>query len=273
MLPTDRMDIQKIEVTEVKPKQSRRFSFKKISKVQRNIIEEHYAKVAEKKDEEFFDRLDPDLLDTRPEVAFDVAPLMRRLFPQPVDTLMDFGCGTGWYLPLLHNHANRIIGVDISQELIDLAHGVATKKNLGKVSFLHYDGYHLPFPDNSIDGVFEWDVMHHVDDLDQVIPEIFRVLKPGGSFIGMEPNVYNPLMSIYHYRREHEHGAFNTHRRNMKKMLKEQFPDVQIISNNVAISYNNAVYRKIISGINPFFTKVPLLKEFSLRYILKATKR
>ena len=51
-----------------------------------------------------------------------------------------------------------------------------------------YDGYKLPFDNNSVDVVGSINVLEHTDDTESFLNEIFRVLKPDGIFVLVCPN-------------------------------------------------------------------------------------
>ena len=52
------------------------------------------------------------------------------------------------------------------------------KSNLQRI-----DAENLPFKDNYFDIVYSWGVIHHSEDTEQVVKEIYRILKPGGHFL------------------------------------------------------------------------------------------
>ena len=104
----------------------------------------------------------------------------------------DLGCGSGVFTDLLRRQGYESVGLDISPKLIAL--GRAKYPN---VEFLEGDVEHLPFPSASLDGVLLSGLVHHLPDPSRCATEVFRVLKPGGSFVAFDPNRMNPFMYLY----------------------------------------------------------------------------
>lgn len=103
-------------------------------------------------------------------------------------TVLDYGCGAGENSVLIASHgAERVIGIDISPELVELGekrlalHGFASNAEL-RVGSAH----ELPIEDESVDVVFGMAILHHLD-LKLASDEVFRVLKKGGRAIFLEP--------------------------------------------------------------------------------------
>ncbi len=94
------------------------------------------------------------------------APLFRGV-------LLDLGCGTKPYRHEFQN-VEKYIGVDVEHS------GNSDTKTFIDV---FYDGKHLPFEDNSIDGVFSSETLEHIFNPDEIITEIYRVLKPDGMLL------------------------------------------------------------------------------------------
>ncbi len=233
----------------------------------------HYAEITESGSGEYGDRLDAFTLYNQTWLSDEVDGILGRFLSKKCNCLVDFGCGTGWCLPVLRKHADRVVGIDISKDLLGVARKLLeTTDNSEGVDLVHYNGGRLPFADESIDCIFEWDVMHHLETVGHTVSEFRRVLKRDGILIGVEPNVLNPLVTIYHARRKHEHGAFATNRFGIKEKLLGGFETAEVYSNNIAISYNTPFYRKIIKHIDPLFTRWPLFRLFSLRYLFVARK-
>jgi ubiquinone/menaquinone biosynthesis C-methylase UbiE len=111
---------------------------------------------------------------------------------KPGARVADLGCGSGVFTELLHRHGYDAVGLDISPKLIALG-----KAKYPKVEFLEGDVEHLPFPSSSLDGVLLSGLVHHLPDPALCAAEVFRVIKPGGTFIAFDPNRMNPFMYLY----------------------------------------------------------------------------
>jgi SAM-dependent methyltransferase len=93
--------------------------------------------------------------------------------------MLDFGCGTKPYKDIID--VREYIGLEI--EGIDEAH-----KN--EQIDVYYDGITLPFQDDHFDSVFSSEVFEHVFNLEQILKELNRVLKPGGTLLITLPFVW-----------------------------------------------------------------------------------
>jgi SAM-dependent methyltransferase len=100
---------------------------------------------------------------------------------------LDLGCGTGLLLHRLADRYARVIGLDLSTEMLE---GCARG---GNVALVRGDMAALPFETGSISVVFCRSALHHVDDEVGVLGEIARVLEPDGRLILAEPANDNPL--------------------------------------------------------------------------------
>lgn len=103
------------------------------------------------------------------------------------ETVVDLGSGGGLDVFLAAQQvgeAGKVIGIDMTPEMIDLAKRNAAKANDGKgysnVEFHLSRIDKLPLPDNSVDCVISNCVINLATDKDAVFREIARVLKPGG---------------------------------------------------------------------------------------------
>lgn len=108
-----------------------------------------------------------------------IAEARAQLIPPATSTdavLVDLACGAGLMAPHAAGRGYTHIGVDITASALRQAQerGVATA---------HADVLRLPLKDESADVVTAGEILEHVTDLDQLIKESSRVLKPGGTLI------------------------------------------------------------------------------------------
>jgi len=104
----------------------------------------------------------------------------------------DLGCGSGVFSDLLQQEGCVVTGLDISPKLIALG-----RQKFPQVEFVEGDVEHLPFAENSLDGVVLSGLVHHLPDPSRCAAEAFRVLRPGGRFVAFDPNRMNPFMYLY----------------------------------------------------------------------------
>jgi len=99
------------------------------------------------------------------------------------ETVLDLGSGAGFDCFLAANNvgkSGRVIGVDMTPEMIEKARENARKGNYRNVEFRLGEIENLPMADNSVDAVISNCVINLAPDKRRVFTEAFRVLKPGG---------------------------------------------------------------------------------------------
>jgi len=99
----------------------------------------------------------------------------------------DIGSASGVSAALLASRGARVIGIEISPELVSQACEL-WKEYGDRIDFRVGDAEHLDLETGTLDAVFFGGVLHHIPLLDQVYAESLRVLKPGGRFLAIEPN-------------------------------------------------------------------------------------
>ncbi|MBV9281580.1 MAG: 3-demethylubiquinone-9 3-O-methyltransferase [Chloroflexi bacterium] len=95
---------------------------------------------------------------------------------------LDVGCGGGLLAEEFARLGCRVTGIDPSESSIETARAHAARSGLG-IKYVVGAGESLPFRDESFDIVYCCDVLEHVSDLDRVVAETARVLKPGGVYL------------------------------------------------------------------------------------------
>jgi SAM-dependent methyltransferase len=123
-------------------------------------------------------------------------------------TVLDLGCGSGENTHLLVLRGARVIGVDISADLVRLARRrLAVNGLAGRADLLVASAHDLPLDDRCVDVVFGMAILHHLD-LEAAARQVRRVLKPGGRAIFKEPVRDSAVL------------------RTLRRMLPQRDPDV-----------------------------------------------
>jgi len=95
---------------------------------------------------------------------------------------LDVGCGGGIIAEDLAAISKSTTGVDISKASLETAREHAKSNGLD-INYLEAYAEELPFDDNTFDLITCCDVLEHVNDVEKVISEVSRVLRPGGVFV------------------------------------------------------------------------------------------
>lgn len=99
--------------------------------------------------------------------------------------ILDFGCGLGGYSRLFATElgAKGVVGVDADRELLARAERDAASCVPARPRFLPIVDGRVPLGDASVDLAFAKEVFLYVADRAPAFAEIFRMLRPGGSFV------------------------------------------------------------------------------------------
>ena len=106
--------------------------------------------------------------------------------------VLELGCGTGYFTKELVETGARVVAIDISPELLEIAERDIVAEN---VQFQVENAYAMGFEGGRFDAVIGSSVLHHLE-IEKALSEIFRVLKPGGKVCFTEPNMMNPQIAV-----------------------------------------------------------------------------
>ena len=131
-----------------------------------------------------------------PEVVRQRMRTLEVLSPRVGECIIDVGCGPGL---LVHDLAievgatGRVVGVDTSQPMLELAeHRCA---DLSQVELIEGDAANLTADDATFDAVACIQLLLYIEDIDGVLEEIHRVLKPGGRVAIIETDWRGAVLS------------------------------------------------------------------------------
>ncbi|MEJ1240379.1 bifunctional demethylmenaquinone methyltransferase/2-methoxy-6-polyprenyl-1,4-benzoquinol methylase UbiE [Chryseolinea sp. T2] len=125
------------------------------------------------------------------------------LSPLKPQFILDVATGTGDFaVQATSLKPQKVVGVDISEGMLDVGKKKIDAKGLNNVVSLQYgDSESLPFGDNSFDAITVGFGVRNFEDLRQGLSEMYRVLKPGGKAVILEfsrPKSF-PFKQVYNF--------------------------------------------------------------------------
>ena len=194
--------------------------------------------------------------------------VLARLGRHPgIESVVDFGAGSGRLTIPLLRHRYSVLGVDVSDKSLDNLRRLAERLSLPAPRVAR----ELP-RDMSFDAVVGTDILHHVD-LDSQLPLVHDALRDGGRLVFSEPGgcnptwyVYLPLTAPWHI----ERGVRQITYRNLRRKLEDHgFVDVSVVGLGLLPRpFFNWSAR--LSRLNDVLGDLPLVRLFAYRYLIEA---
>jgi demethylmenaquinone methyltransferase / 2-methoxy-6-polyprenyl-1,4-benzoquinol methylase len=130
-------------------------------------------------------------------ISFGIDQKWRENVVQIVDSvspknILDIATGTGDLAIMFaeKTKAEKIVGLDISEGMLNVGRSKITKKNLdNRIEMVVGDSEKLPFNDNYFDAITVSFGVRNFETLETGLAEILRVLKPKGKFVILETSV------------------------------------------------------------------------------------
>jgi SAM-dependent methyltransferase len=194
---------------------------------------------------------------------------------RPGMSVLELGCGTGYFTRELARSGADVVAIDVSPELLEIAKANCSAPN---VRYEIQNAYELNYPDAVFDSVVGSSVLHHLE-IDEAIREIYRVLKPGGMIYFTEPNMLNPQIAIQKnvpwVKRKLGDSPDETafFRWPLGRLLQQRgYRDVRIVPFDFLHPKTPAPLVDRLDSVGRFLESMPVISEFAGSLYIRARK-
>jgi SAM-dependent methyltransferase len=193
----------------------------------------------------------------------------------PGMSVLELGCGTGYFTRELAHSGADVVAIDVSPELLEIATANCSAPN---IRYEIQNAYALRYPDGVFDSVVGSSVLHHLE-IEEALREIYRVLQAGGAIYFTEPNMLNPQIAIqknvpWVKRRlgdSPDETAF--FRWPLRRLLEQTgYRDVRIDPFDFLHPKTPIPLVDRLDGLGRFLEKVPVISEFAGSLYIRAIK-
>lgn len=205
--------------------------------------------------------------------------LLSEMQPTPATRILEIGCGTGevsyW---MAQRSVAQVLGTDLCVPFIEDA------KKKYQLPNLQYAVVDFNNPDSFSDAQFDYivgnGILHHLyHHLDEVLPNMKRLLKENGKIIFLEPNFYNPyIYFIFSYARlrafahlEPDEMAFSKHFI-VAKLARAGFADIQVEYKDFLLPGIPSFLIAPSIVLGSILERVPFIKQVSQSIFIRASK-
>ncbi|WAC58455.1 ArsR/SmtB family transcription factor [Brevundimonas sp. SL130] len=131
------------------------------------------------------------------------AALEAAVGPGPFKRVVDLGTGSGRMLTLFGKKAKMSVGLDLSQNMLNIARANVSKAGLTKVELRHGDIFATRLPAASADLVIVHQVLHYLADPFAAVAEAARLVCPGGRLVIVDfaPHDFEHMREAHQHRR------------------------------------------------------------------------
>jgi ubiquinone/menaquinone biosynthesis C-methylase UbiE/DNA-binding transcriptional ArsR family regulator len=135
----------------------------------------------------------------------------------PFKRLVDLGTGSGRMLTLLAPQAEAAVGLDLSQQMLNIARTRVAGEGLDRCELRHGDIFGTRLPDGSADLVVVHQVLHYLGDPAAAVCEAGRLVAPGGRLLIVD---FAPH-KLEFLREQHQHRRLGFPEAEMERWLRE----------------------------------------------------
>jgi len=117
------------------------------------------------------------------DAAYQKKLQVTRDYLSPDMQVLEFGCGTGSTAIAHAPYVKHIQAIDISGKMIEIAQGKADALNIENITFQQSTLDDFSVDDHTLDAVMGHSILHLLNNWQETIADVHKMLKPGGSFI------------------------------------------------------------------------------------------
>jgi 2-polyprenyl-3-methyl-5-hydroxy-6-metoxy-1,4-benzoquinol methylase len=194
---------------------------------------------------------------------------------KPGMTILELGCGAGYFTKELARSGAEIVAIDVSADLLEIAKANCPASN---VRYEIQDACALTYSDAAFDSVVGSSILHHLE-IEPALRELRRVLKAGGTIYFTEPNMLNPQIAIQKNVPWIKRWLGDTpdetafFRRPLRRLLERTgYRDVRVEPFDFLHPQTPAPLINGVATLGGFLENLPLVSEFAGSLYIRAVK-
>ena len=117
------------------------------------------------------------------EASYQKKLQVTREYFRPEMEVLEFGCGTGSTAIVHAPYVKHIRAIDISSKMIEIAQGKADAENIDNITFEQSTIEEISVVENTLDAVLGLSILHLLENKEEAIGKVSKMLKPGGIFV------------------------------------------------------------------------------------------
>ena len=117
------------------------------------------------------------------EASYQKKLQVTREYFRPDMEVLEFGCGTGSTAIVHAPYVKHIRAIDISSKMIEIAQGKADAENIDNITFEQSTIEEISVVENTLDAVLGLSILHLLENKEEAIAKVSKMLKPGGIFV------------------------------------------------------------------------------------------
>lgn len=139
--------------------------------------------------------------------------------------ILDVGCGTGNFSVKLAQAGCKVTGIDVSDEMLDIAREKAEQQGL-EIEFLKMDAEDIGFKDDTFDAAVSMAAFEFIKNTEMAFIEMLRVTKRGGAILIGSINKESPWGKLYTEKSISEKTVFKYADFKSKRDFRQLFPSL-----------------------------------------------